>query len=487
MVTRAALITASSQLVVFASAAIGIPLALRALGPERFGGIALIWVLLTYFALLDFGMAKSTTRFVSVSLSKGARDEVARIVWNAIFVQIAIGLAAGALAWYALPQLTHFEHVGAGDGRELEVALRAMAFVIPFTLVIGIERAALEAGYGFGWVALVVTPMNALSYVVPALAGALGLGMLQIVSTFIGIRIVAVIALALMLRRRYGVTPSRLDRSVMAQILRFGGWIAVSSVIGPVLLYLDRVVVGVVFGLSVLAYYSPSFDAATRLWFVSGSVALALFPRFSAGHAVAESFDRAVRYVLMLVGPVAIFLFFEAADVIALWLGPSAVAIGVPTMRVVAVGVIASALGAVPLALLQSSGRAGYVAAFHIAQAAPYVILLVALTGALGPVGAAIAWSVRLVVDSTYLFARARPLLPHVEGMTMQRLAYGLSAIVVLTVLDAILVWLGPTALVRLGALALANSTFVLATYRFLFEEHERIAFRVAVAGSRRR
>ena len=42
-----------------------IPPLVTALGVERFGVLGLAWMVLGYFGMFDFGLAQSTTRFVS--------------------------------------------------------------------------------------------------------------------------------------------------------------------------------------------------------------------------------------------------------------------------------------------------------------------------------------------------------------------------------------------------------------------------------------
>ena len=54
-----------------------IPMVVRALGNERFGILALVWVVLGYFGLFDLGLGRTTTRYVADCL--GRNDKIRQL------------------------------------------------------------------------------------------------------------------------------------------------------------------------------------------------------------------------------------------------------------------------------------------------------------------------------------------------------------------------------------------------------------------------
>ena len=71
---------------------ITIPFIIRGLGIERFGLLSLAWVVLGYFTILDLGLGRATIKFVAEALGKGEKDEISRIVWTAVTIQVILGI-----------------------------------------------------------------------------------------------------------------------------------------------------------------------------------------------------------------------------------------------------------------------------------------------------------------------------------------------------------------------------------------------------------
>jgi len=74
-----------------------VPITVRALGVERFGILALAWIVLGYFGLFDLGLGRATTRFAAEALSLGQTDRFARLMWTSIGLQAGLGLTGAAV------------------------------------------------------------------------------------------------------------------------------------------------------------------------------------------------------------------------------------------------------------------------------------------------------------------------------------------------------------------------------------------------------
>src|SRR5208337_1842485 len=77
-----------------------------------------------------------------------------------------------------------------------------------------------------------------------------------------------------------------LDLEALRSMLRLGGWITVSNMITPLLLYLDRFVIGALLSVTAVAYYATPFDLVTRMVIVPSAIASTMFPAISAATAV---------------------------------------------------------------------------------------------------------------------------------------------------------------------------------------------------------
>src|SRR5215210_1225298 len=67
-----------------------IPVTVRALGPVRFGLLALAWAVAEGTGIFDFGLGKATIRFVAEATVKGRR-RLREIVLASLFTQTTLG------------------------------------------------------------------------------------------------------------------------------------------------------------------------------------------------------------------------------------------------------------------------------------------------------------------------------------------------------------------------------------------------------------
>ena len=112
---------------------------------------------------------------------------------------------------------------------------------------------------------------------------------------------------------------------------------------------------------------------------------------------------RAAKYVILGVGlPVTFFMIF-APDVIGLWMGQEFAFESTTPARLLLIGVFASAIARIPYGILQSFGKPDITAKLHLIEFPIFLGVLPTLTFVLGLPGAALAWSIRSILDLVLL------------------------------------------------------------------------------------
>jgi O-antigen/teichoic acid export membrane protein len=86
-------------------------------------------------------------------------------------------------------------------------------------------------------------------------------------------------------------------------------------------------------------------------------------------------------------------------EILTLWLGSSFADQGWRLFQVVIGGVCLNGLAHLAVAMLHADGRSDLTAKFHVGELLPYGILVVLLVERYGVLGAAIAWSLRVMAD----------------------------------------------------------------------------------------
>jgi O-antigen/teichoic acid export membrane protein len=243
--------------------------------------------------------------------------------------------------------------------------------------------------------------------------------LVPVVSTLIAGRIVAWAAHLLLCLR---VLPElrrsiAWERSTVGPLLRFGGWMTVTNVVGPLMVTLDRFLIGALVSLTAVAYYATPYEVVTKLLLIPGALMGVMFPAFSAsfaqnGERTALLFGRSVKSLFLVLFPIMLCTVALAQDGLKLWLGPEFAQHSFRVLQCLALGVFINSLAQVPFALLQGVGRPDLTATLNLIELPLYLALLWWLIGTRGIEGAAVAWTARVAVDALFLFGLAKRFLP---------------------------------------------------------------------------
>lgn len=412
MIARNTLINLIGQVLPLLVAVVTIPFVVRGLGTERFGLLALAWVVLGYFTIFDLGLGRATTKYVAEALGKGEEDRVPSIIWTAVTVQVIMG-SVGAIVLLATTDLLVDRVLNIPQELldEARITFHLLAFSIPVVLISSSFSGALEAAQRFDLINALRIPISILTYFLPLLGLFLGLGLPGIVALILLARLCALAAFVIMnLRIRPELREYSPSSALLSQLFAYGGWITVSSVVGPILVYLDRFLISSLLTIAAVAYYTAPYEAVTRLWIISASLTMTIFPAFSALQGgknekrLKTLFARSVKYILLATGPVVIVIWLFAGEMLHIWLGADFVAESTSAMQILAVGVLINSLGQTPFAFLQGVGRPDLPAKFHLIELPVYVALAWILVSKFGIVGAAEAWTLRVALDTFLLY-----------------------------------------------------------------------------------
>jgi O-antigen/teichoic acid export membrane protein len=401
-------------------AVVAIPLLIAGLGTERFGILTLAWAVIGYFGLFDMGLGRALTQVVAERLGTGDDRQAPRVVWTALACMLAVGLlGAGLMAALARP-LTSVLEVDPSLFEETVAALRVLAIGIPFVVVTAGLIGLLAAYQRFGVINAVRTPMAILGFAGPLVILPFTNSLVGVMAVLTGGRAVACAALGAACYRLVpppGGLSANVSLREIRPLVRFGAWMTISNVISPLLIYIDRFLIGALVSAAAVAYYTTPYEVVTRLTIIPGALIAVLFPAFAEAHQsdperTVRLFARSTKYVALVLFPLVLLIVAFAREGLDLWLGADFAARSTRVLQVLAIGVFANSLAQVAFNLVQGMGRADVTARLHILEAVIYVPVLWWAIGAHGAMGAAVAWTGRVALDGALLFwacARSYP------------------------------------------------------------------------------
>jgi len=398
-----------------------VPIITHALGVARFGLLSLAFAVLEYSSLFDLGLGAATTRQVSASLARRDPD-VAPLIAGSILSQALLGAVGSVVLVVVAPLIADHIFVIPPDLRNEAIAVfRILALMIPPTIVLLSLRGILEAAQRFDLSNGLRVPGSIATFLIPAVAATAGKSLPTIVFYLLLARITICIAMAIAVAR---VLPSsswrpKLEWAALRPLFVFGGWISVSNIVSPLLVYLDRFLLGALVGVSAVGYYTAPFDGVMRLLIIPASLMGAVYPTVSAMAAlndherVARVFSQAVRKTALLLAIPVIVLLVAGPFLLKLWLGPEFADQGRIAVRVLALGVFVNAIAHVPSGFLTALGRPDTIAKFHVAELVIHLPIAWLLIVHFGIVGAAIAWTIRVTIDAGLLFYASGGVVRH--------------------------------------------------------------------------
>ncbi len=398
---------------------VSVPVITRELGPARFGLLSLAFAILEYSTLFDLGLGAATTREVSASLAR-RDDNVSALITGSVVSQVLLG-SVGALILIGLaPVLVdHIFVIPSNIRSEAISVFRILALMTPPTLLFLSLRGVLEAAQRFDLSNAVRVPSSVATFVIPAVAASRGFTLPYIVAMLLISRVAICTIMVLVVKKALPTLrwKLRLDWQTMRPLFLFGGWMSVSNVVSPLLVYLDRFMLGSLIGLTAVGYYTAPFDGVMRLLILPASLMGAVFPSVSAMSAIGDHvsinriFNKAVARTLLIVSAPALVIGIAGPMLLRLWLGPVFAEYGALAIRILAVGVFVNAVAHVPSGIITAMGHPEVVAKFHILELAVHVPMAWFLITRFGVPGAAAAWTVRVTFDAILLFVTAHRML----------------------------------------------------------------------------
>ena len=397
-----------------------IPLLIQGFGTERYGLLTLFWIVIGYFGLLDMGIGRTTTKFVADRLASNHVEGLPRLVWTSWALLMGLGVLAGVILVAMVPVLvSHVLNVPQDLREETAASFYWLAGFMPFALSIAGMQGVLEAQQRFDIINGIQIPAAIIGYIIPLVVLRYTQDLSVVIVALLVSRTIVWSAFLSCCLRSIPLLRHRpsLSSRYVKDLLCFGGWLTVSNIVSPLMVYTDRFLIGALLTLSAVAYYTTPYSMVTQLWVIPGSLMPVLFPTFS--HLVAQRnaayallYRRAVKYIFLAMMPLAVALIVLADDLMSLWVGAEFASHSAPVLALLALGVLINSLAQVPFGLIQAAGRPDVTARFHLLEVLPYFALVWWGIATYGIVGAALAWVTRVAVDAVLLFWFADRLLP---------------------------------------------------------------------------
>lgn len=480
----------SGPLLPFVVGAFCIPLVISHIGIDRFGLLTIAWTVVGYLTIFDFGIGRALTLHISRLLGSGRTHEVAPVVRSGLIVMGLISLAGPVSILCFNDALIAWLKIKPAYMDETRSAFLMLGFAIPLVVLSSGLRGILEAFQRFDVTNGVRVLQGVWNFIGPVLVLPFSLRLDAMVAALIVGRIVTTIAYALAVYNAMPAASSSTQPGAvkLRELVSYGGWTTVSNLVSPVMEYMDRFFISSMLGAAVVAFYTTPYELVFRLNFISEGILGVLFPWMSK--RLETSADGSARDDMMWLGiklmsacvfPLVLFVVIVAHPLLRLWLGPIFEEKSALALQILALGLLINSLAKVPSNLIQAKGRSDITALLHLIELPFYVLCLRWALLRYGIEGAAVMWTLRMLLDLGLLMWMSG-MVAGISGIAMRRLAL-VCAVQTMVVVGAMMID-GIAWRIIYGALCCAVSS--VAFYRYVLVDAERVFVRQCADWARR-
>lgn len=378
-----------------------VPLVLNYLGAEAYGLVGFFTSLTALLSLLDLGLGASVTREMArLSVEEDAEQTRTTVRTFEVFYW-GVGAVAAVIVFLMAPFVAeHWLKGRSLSAASIYYALLSMGLVValqwPMSLYLNVLMGRQQQVVA-NQVQVLCSTLRSLGVLV-VLANVSA----TVTAYFLWQAAAYLIQTGILAREAYralprGVSRPRVRWDVLRAPWRFSTQMMVGYALAAVCVQLDRVLIGKMFTLDVLGYYSLAQSLTTLLPAFVTPVFSALFPRFTQlvtrpdRHDTVRAFHDGAQLVSVIALPIAIVGVLFPGEILVAWTGNPLVAQQSGTiLSLLFAGAGLNSLMTVPYAMILARGDARLYVRANLIIAVILVPLLFLLCQRFGPPGAAL-------------------------------------------------------------------------------------------------
>ncbi len=399
-------------------AVFAIPGLLTLIGSERFGLLALAWGLIGYAGVLDLGIGRATTQRVSLLRNNEGEDEIPDVVATAIVITSITGIVGMLIIFgAAISGAYHLISVDTVPAGEIEVSMLLLALALPMQAISATYRGVNEAYLNFRGINILRTSLGVANFGAPYLVAMYTKEVYWLVATLVLSRFLALVVFRYLAHHcmfnNSHLQPGKYVKRHAQNLLSFGGWFSITSILGPIMVKSDRFFVGVFVSASAVTLYVIPYEVATQTLILAGALTTVIFPVITnlihkAPQQAMVVFHLWLGRIVGVMFIVLLLLAFSMPLLLHLWVGERVTEESVRVGQILCVGVFLNTIGAMYFSLLHAQGHVKQTSILHLVEFPCYIFMLMKLIASFGIIGCAIAWVIRATVDTTVLILMSK-------------------------------------------------------------------------------
>jgi O-antigen/teichoic acid export membrane protein len=376
------------------------PYTVHHLGPELFGILALVQVTAGFAGLLNLGIGRALTKYVSELYWKGefcAINHLFRTAWGTCVIAGSLGLIVLIGPKDTIGRL--FFRGGPEASSVVGYAIYVAAFGLFTSMLLEAITALPTALQRFGVCNLINVLAGAVRTLGPVIVLACGYSIRAVLLVTLGSNVLAVIAFAIVSRGLIpglSLVPSfRMDAA--RKLFSFSLPLLLSALFSLIITRVDRFILAYYMPLAAVTFYTLPYSISEKASLGVSNITSVVFPFTSELHSmgahekVQELYLRSIKMLTLITLPITAILLSVSGPILHYWLGSEYAVQGATTLSLLGAATFLNAVGGVPTVTSLGVGNAWMPAAFAFASSVINLTANVLLIPRFGINGAAFA------------------------------------------------------------------------------------------------
>ena len=288
-----------------------------------------MWAIIGYFSFIDLGLSKTLTIIISEKLGSNKNEEISILISTTLITVVILGVLGtitvlSVSSWIVIEKLKISENLI----HETLISVYIIAFSLPIISLSSSLKGILISYQRFFFINIQRTLLGFIMFVGPLILIPFSISIVPIIILLSISRLIILIIYIWYIKKLMpmNLNTLRWKISLLPKILKFGGWLTVSNVVGPIMSYLDRFLIGIWISMAAVTYYVTPHELVTKILIFPSALMSVLLPAFSYAYfsnkdKSIEMVKKTTKLVVAIIFPISIFFTIFSHEILDLWLG----------------------------------------------------------------------------------------------------------------------------------------------------------------------
>lgn len=384
-----------------------IPVLLNNLGTHKFGVLNLAWIVIGYFGFFDLGIGRALTKIISEKIGIDQVDDIPAFFWTSFFMMLLFStIVSISLFLFSEKLIFSFFKIPVEIQLETIKAFYLLIISIPIVTTTAGIRGLLEAYQRFDIINLIRVILGVSSFLLPVLVLLFTNDLYWIIFSLV---ITRIIVWFLYLASAFKLNPDlklvlKFQTSLIKPIFKLSGWMTLSNITVPIIVYLDRILIASLISAAAVAYYATPYEVITKLLIVPSALTAVLFPTFAANYikdqsATVKLSEKAMKYIGLILFPIISLVVVFSFDLLNIWLGKDFAKNSYLILQFLSIGILFNSIAYIPFSLIEGIGRPDITAKLQLIELPFYILFMWLAIRNSGIYGAAFVYMLRMFID----------------------------------------------------------------------------------------